>query len=84
MNTLSAHEYTVFEPAQHLRNCREQRPSDEGDLDSGVSRKVGRVYYRGVDLLRISFLYCRTRLFLGCVSGSIPCSIEDISNKIRY
>jgi hypothetical protein len=35
------------------RCCRlcEQRPSNQGDLDSSVTREVGRVYYIGVNLL---------------------------------
>jgi hypothetical protein len=42
MNTRSAREYTMFEPAQLLRNWREQRPINKGDLDSNVVREVGR------------------------------------------
>jgi hypothetical protein len=34
MNTRSARENTIFEPAQVLRNWREHRPSNQGDLDS--------------------------------------------------
>jgi beta-galactosidase GanA len=37
-------EYTMFESAQVLLNWREQRPSNEDDLDSSVT---------GTDLLRI-------------------------------
>jgi hypothetical protein len=33
MNTRSAREYTMFPPAELLRNWREQRPSNYGDLD---------------------------------------------------
>jgi hypothetical protein len=47
MNTRYALEYTMFAPAQFLRNWREQRPCIQGDLDSRVSVEVGRVYYTG-------------------------------------
>jgi hypothetical protein len=48
MNTRSR-EYTLFAPTQLLRNWCEQRPSNQGDLDSNAT---------GVDLLLTSFLYC--------------------------
>jgi hypothetical protein len=57
MNTRSAREYAMFAAAQFLRKWCEQRPSNRGDLDSSVTEDVGRVYYTGVDLLLISFLY---------------------------
>jgi hypothetical protein len=47
MITRSAHEYTIFTPAQLLRKWREQRPSNQGVLDSSVTGEVGRVYYTG-------------------------------------
>jgi hypothetical protein len=53
----------MFTPAQLWRNWREQRPSNEGDLDSGVTGDVWRVYYMGVDLI----------LLLGCVLNSTHC-----------
>jgi hypothetical protein len=53
MNTRSARQYTMFAPAQRLRNWHEQRPSNLGNYDLSVSEKVGRVYYTGVDLLLI-------------------------------
>jgi hypothetical protein len=34
MNTRSARKYTIFAPAQLLRNWLEQRPSNQGDLAS--------------------------------------------------
>jgi hypothetical protein len=40
-------------PSHLLSNWREQRPSNQGDLDSSVTGEVGRVYYTGVDLLMI-------------------------------
>jgi hypothetical protein len=46
-------EYTMFAAAQLLRNWREQRPSNNGDLDSNVTGEGGRVYYTGVDLFLI-------------------------------
>jgi hypothetical protein len=45
----------MFAPALLLRNWCEQRPSNKGDLDAGVTGEGGRVYYTGVDLLLISF-----------------------------
>jgi hypothetical protein len=44
MNTRSGREYTMFAPAQLLRNWREQRPSSQGDLISNVTGEVGKVY----------------------------------------
>jgi hypothetical protein len=37
----------MFVPVQFLRNWREQRPSNKGDLDWIVTGEAGRVYYRG-------------------------------------
>jgi hypothetical protein len=56
-NARSDCECAMFAPTQLLR---EQRPSNQGDLDSSVREEVGRVYYTGLDLLLISFLYCST------------------------
>jgi hypothetical protein len=50
MNTRSAREYSMLAPAQLLRNWREQRPSNQGDLDSGVTGDIGGVCYTGVGL----------------------------------
>jgi hypothetical protein len=47
MNTRSAREYTMFAPAQLLRNWREQRPSNKGDLDSSVTGRMGESLTRG-------------------------------------
>jgi hypothetical protein len=41
---------------QHLRSWHEQRPSNEGELDSSVTGVVGRVHYTEVNLLLASFL----------------------------
>jgi hypothetical protein len=57
MNTRSVTEHTIFEFVQLLRNWREQRPSNQGDLTRHGGG--GKVYYTGVDLLLISFL-CRS------------------------
>jgi hypothetical protein len=46
MSTRSARECTIFAPAQHLRNLREQRPSNKSDIDSIVMGK-GRVLHGG-------------------------------------
>jgi hypothetical protein len=40
----STREYTMFAPAQLLRNWRVQRPSNKGDLDSSVTTEIRRVY----------------------------------------
>jgi hypothetical protein len=48
MNTLSGREYIQFPFAQLLSNWHEQRPSNQGDLDSNVTGDIGRVYYKGV------------------------------------
>jgi len=45
MNACSAHEYTMFAPAQLLRIWCEQRPSNEDDLDSSVMGEVVLVFY---------------------------------------
>jgi hypothetical protein len=74
MNTRSAREYVMFASAQLLSNWRDQRPSNQDDLDSTVTGKAGRVYYTGVDLLLISFLYRSTRLMFGCVLNGTPCT----------
>jgi hypothetical protein len=56
-STRSDREYTMFAPAQLLRIWREQRLSNNGDLDSSVTEEVWRVCCTRVDLLPISFLY---------------------------
>jgi hypothetical protein len=43
MRTLSAYEYTMIASAQLLRNRREQRPSNEGDIYSNVVEEDVRV-----------------------------------------
>jgi hypothetical protein len=73
MNTRYAREYAMFAPAQLLRWSK-QRPSNQGDLDSSVTGKVGRVYYTGVDLLLILFLCQSTLLFLNCVLDGTRCT----------
>jgi hypothetical protein len=40
MNTRSDREHTKFEPAQLLRNWREQRPINQGYLDSSVTGRL--------------------------------------------
>jgi hypothetical protein len=47
MNTRSACEYTMFAPAQRLRNWLDQRPSNQGDLDSSVTGEDARVLHGG-------------------------------------
>jgi hypothetical protein len=70
----STREHTMFAPAELLRNWRGQRPSNMADLDSGVKGEVGRVYYTGVDLLLISFVF-------GCVLNDTPCMIRPVSDQ---
>jgi hypothetical protein len=53
MNTRSAREYSMFTPAQLLRNRREQRPSKQLNLDSSITGYVRVVYYTALDLLLI-------------------------------
>jgi hypothetical protein len=53
INTRSAREYSMFAPAQLLRNRPEQRPSNECDFDLSVTGEIGRVYYKGVDRILI-------------------------------
>jgi hypothetical protein len=55
-NNIREWTHVLFALAQLLRNWREQRPSNEGDLYSSVTGEVGRVCYTWVDLLLISFL----------------------------
>jgi hypothetical protein len=43
----SAREHTMFAPAQLLRNWRKQRPSNQCELESSVTREVGRVCFTG-------------------------------------
>jgi hypothetical protein len=63
----SACEYTMFAPVQLLHNWHEQWPCNQGDLYLSITGALRRVYYMGVDLLLISFLYCSMWLLLGCV-----------------
>jgi hypothetical protein len=58
MSTLLAYEYIMFAPAQLLR---EQRPSNQGDLDSSFTWEVGRVYYAMLELLLVSFFFTVVR-----------------------
>jgi hypothetical protein len=78
MNTRSAREYTIFAPAQFLRNWCRQRPSNRNDLDSSVTREVGRVYDTGVDLLMI-FLYHSKQLLLGSFLYGTSCTSHPLS-----
>jgi hypothetical protein len=57
----------MLAPAQVLRNRHEQRPSNQDDLESNVTGEAGPFYYKGVDLILISFVYHSTSLLLGCV-----------------
>lgn len=40
-----AHALLVNKPRTHLRNWRDQRPSNECDLDLSVTEEDGRVHY---------------------------------------
>jgi hypothetical protein len=58
---------TVFACAQLLQNWCEQQIQKWDKRDMSIIGGVGRVCYIGVDLFLISFLYCCTWLFLGCI-----------------
>jgi hypothetical protein len=47
MNTHSAREYTMFEPAQLLLNWCELRPSNYNNLDMSVMGEVGSLFLWG-------------------------------------
>jgi hypothetical protein len=66
----------MFTSAQRLCNWREQRPSNQGDLDLNVTGEVGRVNYAGVDLLLGLFLYRATKLLLGSVLNGTSCIFD--------
>jgi hypothetical protein len=51
VNTRSAREYTILASAQLLCNWREQRPSNWGDLDSNVTRRLWQSVARGCTCL---------------------------------
>jgi hypothetical protein len=57
MNTRSAPEYTTFTRSHLLRNWRDQRPSNKGDLESCVTAEGERIYYTALDQLVISCFY---------------------------
>jgi hypothetical protein len=44
----------MFASAQLLHNWREQRPSDEDELDTSVTGEAGRVHCTAADLLLVS------------------------------
>jgi len=64
-------QFSAFTPAQLLCNWHEQRPSNEGDLDSGSTERLGRP---GVDFIFLSY----TWLFRGCVANGTSCIIEEV------
>jgi hypothetical protein len=68
MNTRFALEYTMFVSIQLLRNWREQRPSNQGDIDYSVPGEVGTVYCKEVDQLLIS---------LGCALNGTLCNPRE-------
>jgi hypothetical protein len=45
MNKLSAREYTEFarRPTERVRNSRQERPSNQVDLESSVTGEVGNI-----------------------------------------
>jgi hypothetical protein len=82
MNTRSAREYTMFIPAQLLRNC----------VSSGLVTRVTltplsrprleeSIYYTGVNLLLSSFFYRCSWLLLSCVLNGILCSSKCRAKK---
>jgi hypothetical protein len=60
MNTHSSFTYTIFAPVQLRRICREQWPSNWGDLGMSIMGMVGQ---------SVTFLWGSTWLLLGCVSN---------------
>jgi hypothetical protein len=62
-----------------LRNWSEQRPSNQGYLDSSITGEAGRVCYSRVDLLLISPSYRSTWLLLGCVGTLCTMGLVEIN-----
>jgi hypothetical protein len=79
MNAHSAREYTMFAPAQILRNWFEQRPSNEGDLDSivrGSLRESIRrrwTYFWSVIVVGLR-IKCSSLCMSVFVSAMLPCA----------
>jgi hypothetical protein len=63
----------MFAPAQLLRNCREQRPSNKGNIDSSVTVEVRRVYYTDT----VTYLFTKNRVYV-TVTFKFP-----VQRKIR-
>jgi hypothetical protein len=80
MNTRSASEYTMFAPAQLLCDWREQRPSNQGDVDSGVTGEVRRDYYAGGGSDSNSSFIMQYVIVVGL---NFKWHILKINNKIR-
>jgi hypothetical protein len=47
MNIHSAHEYTMFAPAELLHKWHEWQPRNQGDLDFSATGEFGRVLHGG-------------------------------------
>jgi hypothetical protein len=81
MNAPSAREKTMFGHEQFLRNWRQQRPSNQGEIDSSIRLEVGIIYYTGWTYL-IFLQQCW--VLLGSVFSGIPCiymkGTEEMSN----
>jgi hypothetical protein len=52
-DTCYPREYTLFVPAELLHNLREQRPSNQGELNLSVTGEIAKVCYTGFTLLLI-------------------------------
>jgi hypothetical protein len=65
---------TLFVPAPLLRNWREQRPINQGDLDLRVTGGggIGILNCTGGELGLFEFLYRITGLLLGCLANDTP------------
>jgi hypothetical protein len=76
----------MFATAQLLRDWCEQRPSNQGDLGSSVTGEGGGVYYTGLDLLLISFLYRNrpTWLLLGSILNGALCMNSFIFVELQH
>jgi hypothetical protein len=87
---ISENDHTFCSWIHHVRTCivlrkwRKQRPSNQGDLDPSVTGEAGRVYYEGVDLLLISFLYLSTWLFWVAFQMVHPVQICSVRSCICW
>jgi hypothetical protein len=81
MNAPSAREKTMFGHEQFLRNWRQQRPSNQGEIDSSIRLEVVIIYYTGWSYF---ILLQQCWVLLGPVFSGTPCIYmkgkEEMSN----